>query len=61
MKNKIQMTDQEAMDDIAQWMIDVDPTLTGNLPDWVWDLVSLLDDVIEYTGRNDFQRNQNWS
>lgn len=47
------MTDKQAMDDIAQWMVDVDPTLTGDLPEWVWDLVSLVDDLIDYTGRND--------
>lgn len=46
------MSDKEAMDDIAQWMVDMDPDLTGDLPNWVWDLVNVLDDLIEETGRN---------
>lgn len=45
------MSDKEAMNDIAQWMIDIDPTLTDDLPGWVWSLVSMVDDKLNNTGR----------
>lgn len=45
------LRDTQAMNEIAKWMDDMDPTLDGTCPDWVWSLVSLLDDLIEETGR----------
>ena len=46
------MTDNEAMDELERWMIDHDPTLNANLPNWVWDLTALVDDILTETGRN---------
>lgn len=46
------MSDLQAMDEIADWLEVNDPTLTGDLPNWVWDLVSLVDDLIDMSGRN---------
>lgn len=46
------MTDNEAMDEIEKFMIDHDPTLNTSLPNWVWDLTSLIDDVLIETGRS---------
>lgn len=45
------MTDNEAMDKLDIWMSDNDPTLDGNLPNWVWDLTSVIDDILCETGR----------
>lgn len=45
-------SDKEAMNEVADWMEKFDPNLTGDIPNWVWDLVSLLDDLIDETGRN---------
>lgn len=45
------MTDNEAMDKLENWMIYEDPTLDGDLPSWVWDLTSLIDDILSETGR----------
>lgn len=46
------ITDQMAMDEIAQWVDENDPTLDNSIPNWVWDLMGLLDDLIDETGRN---------
>lgn len=46
------ISDSDAMEEITHWINDNDPTLTGDIPNWVWDLVSLLDDLIDETGRN---------
>lgn len=46
------MTDTEAMDQIEQFMVDNDPVLDGTLPNWVWDLTSLIDDMLVETGRS---------
>lgn len=45
------MTDQQALDLLADWMEDFDPTLDDDLPLWVWSLTALLDDVLVETGR----------
>lgn len=52
MEKSKNMTDDEAMDEIERFMIDHDPTLTPSLPNWVWDLTSLIDDVLIETGRS---------
>ena len=44
-------SDKEAMDEITAWMKKADPNLTGDIPNWVWNLVSLLDDLIDDTAR----------
>lgn len=49
--NVMNVTDKEAMDELAEWMKDNDPILDGTMPNWVWDLVILVDDLIEDTGR----------
>ncbi len=46
------ISDKEAMDEIARWVEDMDPVLDQSLPNWVWDITSLLDDLIDETGRN---------
>lgn len=46
------ISDKEAMDIIAKWFEDMDPVLDAGLPNWVWDLLSILDDLIDTTGRN---------
>lgn len=46
------MTDKEALDELEKWMIDYDPTLDGDHPAWVWDLVDLIDDILLETGRS---------
>lgn len=45
-------SDTKAMNMIAQWMEDFDPVLDASVPEWVWSLVSLLDDLIDDTGRD---------
>lgn len=45
------LTDKEAMDEIQLWMLEHDPTLTATMPDWVWSLTALIDDVLIETGR----------
>lgn len=45
------MTDKEAMEELHHWMQDNDPLLDGSYPNWVWDLVSLIDDILDETGR----------
>ncbi len=45
------MTDKKAMNLLAAWMEDFDPTLQRDTPEWVWSLVSLIDDLIMETGR----------
>jgi hypothetical protein len=45
-------SDTSAMNIIAEWMDDNDPVLDASIPNWVWSLVSLLDDLIDDTGRN---------
>jgi hypothetical protein len=47
-------SDSSAMEEITGWINDNDPVLTADIPNWVWSLVSLLDDLIEETGRNTF-------
>jgi hypothetical protein len=51
MEKKMKLSDREAMDELERWSIDNDPTLNGSHPDWVWDLVSLVDELLEETGR----------
>lgn len=45
------MTDKEALEELRHWMADNDPTLNGSLPNWVWDLTALIDDILVETGR----------
>lgn len=45
------LSDTAAMNELAMWMKKNDPDLTGDLPGWVWNLVSLIDDLVEETGR----------
>jgi hypothetical protein len=46
------MSDKMAMDEIAVWMEEQDPSLGDGLPNWVWDLVTMIDEMIAETGRN---------
>lgn len=45
------VTDNEAMDELERWIIDNDPVLDGSHPNWVWDLLSVVDDILAETGR----------
>lgn len=45
------LSDQAAMNELSEWMERNDPVLDGNLPNWVWDLTALIDDLICETGR----------
>lgn len=46
------VSDKIAMDVLTKWVEDNDPTLGYGLPNWVFDLVSLIDDLIDDTGRH---------
>lgn len=46
-----EMSDKEALDILSKWLVDTDPSLTGNLPNWVWSLVDTVEDVLRETGR----------
>lgn len=46
------ISDTHAMDIIADWMEDFDPVLDNSVPQWVWSLVTLIDDLMDDTGRN---------
>lgn len=50
--NEAVVSDKTAMDVLTKWIEDQDPVLDGDLPNWVWDLVTLVDDLIDDTGRN---------
>lgn len=45
------LSDREAMNELAEWFNEEDPVLDDTHPDWVWDLVSLVDDLLRETGR----------
>lgn len=45
------LSDEVAMNELATWMKKNDPDLTGDLPGWVWNLVTLIYDLVEETGR----------
>lgn len=49
--NRMNLSDEAAMNELARWMKNNDPELTGDMPGWVWNLVSLIDDIVEETGR----------
>lgn len=46
-----QISDADALDELAQWFVDEDPVLDGSHPDWIWDLVSLVEELLFDTGR----------
>lgn len=46
------LSDADAMDELEKWVIDNDPTLDASLPNWVWDLMSLVDDLLMETERS---------
>lgn len=48
---RMKLSDEAAMNELARWMKRNDPELTGELPGWVWNLVSLIDDLVDETGR----------
>lgn len=43
--------DSEALNEISSWLRDNDPVLDASCPDWVWDFVTLVEDVVMSTGR----------
>lgn len=49
------MSDKQAMDALAYWMDENDPTLDGYVPEWVWDLVTLIDELVDETGRKEYE------
>lgn len=45
------MTDTQAMNELAEWLNNNDPSLDESLPNWVWSLTALIDDLLIETGR----------
>lgn len=45
------ITDKQAMDTIAKWMKYENPSLNEHMPNWVWSLTAVIDDMILETGR----------
>lgn len=46
------MKDKTALNTLAKWMKDNDPTLRRSDPIWAWNLVALIEDLLEDTGRH---------
>ncbi len=46
------ITDKQAMTILADWMETNDPTIKDSDSAWVWDLVDLVDYLLEDTGRS---------
>ena len=45
------LPDSDALDELEKWMIDNDPILDNSHADWVWELVTLVDELLQDTGR----------